>query len=288
MSAEKEFPIKRSPSEKGGVAEEIERIIAQERISIIGDLSKSVAEEIERDYPDLEEKAKAEKREEVLSYLDTYVDKTAKKNTDLKIRGQVDELTGLFKFGMVESLYERSIKYIPEGKVVSLIAFDVDYFKTINDRYGHAEGDKFLIEIGRIIREHIRDFDIGCRKSGDEFFVLLSDVTPDDIRNIMARIAGYIGAIKIASDITSPTISAGCVLVRSGEVLPFQDAFESADKALYISKKERGRFTMIEGPNFAKYELAFEKESGIADFHYIPEYSGVMKDFPADNGKGRE
>ena len=287
-SIEKVFSIQRSPTEKGAIAEEVERITGEERASIIKNLTDSVARKIEETDPKLSPQEKAVKCAEILSYSHYYVIGEARKKADEKIRGQVDEMTGLYKQSMVETSYARNIGRIAPGKSMALIAFDIDYFKTINDSEGgHPAGDKFLKEVGQVVREHIRNFDIGCRKSGDEFTILLSDVTPDEIRDVMARIAGYIGSIEVAKDVTSPTISAGCVVMRPGSTLSFQDAFKSADQALYVSKKQRAQFTMIEGSKFAKYNLMFMKEEDNKAFHYDPDSDGDIADLPKEAQNGR-
>ena len=200
------------------------------------------------------------------------IQEMAERLTDAKMGDQFDTLTGLYNFHTFNALYDIEVRHIETDKVSALIAFDVDYFKSVNDRNGHQAGDELLKSIAEAVQKNIRDFDIASRKSGDEFLIYLSNITPDQLRTIMTRISGQVNGVRVASEVTSPTISVGCVLIHPGQSIPFTKAGEMADKALYVSKIERGRFTMIDGSKYAKYALI--PEGGGTSFVYNPETSG--------------
>ena len=71
---------------------------------------------------------------------------------------------------------------------MSLVYFDVDNFKEINDTQGHVTGDEVLKYIGKILLKSIRDVDVACRYGGDEFIVFVSSIEDDVVENIKNRI----------------------------------------------------------------------------------------------------
>ncbi|MFQ5685224.1 MAG: response regulator, partial [Candidatus Scalindua sp.] len=94
----------------------------------------------------------------------------------------VDELTKLhnrrYFIEALEGEFERASRYETE---MALIMMDLDHFKGINDTYGHLAGDMVLSEIGGILREHVRRNDLACRYGGEEFAVILPNVSKDNI-----------------------------------------------------------------------------------------------------------
>jgi diguanylate cyclase (GGDEF)-like protein len=159
-----------------------------------------------------------------------------------------DPLTGLFNkgYGMEQLRYHFELtKRIPTPMAVFI--FDIDWFKKINDTYGHACGDRVLKTIGHIIKNNARTVDIVSRYGGEEFmitgFVVDEDsarILPERIRkNIQEMIFFYEGkSISI-------TISAGIALWNEG-VMTADDLFKRADKALYESKNSgRNKVTLF-------------------------------------------
>jgi diguanylate cyclase (GGDEF)-like protein/PAS domain S-box-containing protein len=124
----------------------------------------------------------------------------------------------------------------------ALLYLDVDFFKQINDRYGHATGDDVLVEFARRLRASVRSTDLVARLAGDEFTVLLHDVRSDADAERVAR--------KILDTIAEPFVLAGHTLkvgttigvgLASGGIDP-RALMETADRALYAAKKA-GRHT---------------------------------------------
>ncbi len=149
-----------------------------------------------------------------------------------------DALTGLYNRRYfnnnlkVES--ERSDRY---GSHLSLILFDVDYFKRYNDIFGHTEGDKVLSIIGNIIKRCIRQTDAGCRYGGEEFSVILPQSDIDSANLVAERIRKCVES-ETAELNDGVTISAGI-----SQYLSKQSATEfitNSDSALYKAK-ESGR-----------------------------------------------
>lgn len=100
-----------------------------------------------------------------------------------------DDLTQLFNFRYLDQTLDielrRSQKY---GSTVSLIFLDMDYFKKVNDRYGHLAGSKVLIEVAQLLIGSLRDVDIIARYGGDEFVVVLPETNAETTVKITQRV----------------------------------------------------------------------------------------------------
>ena len=126
-----------------------------------------------------------------------------------------------------------------EKKSLSVIMIDIDFFKKINDTYGHAVGDIVIKKFAEIMIEHTRKSDIVARMGGEEFVILLPNTDLEGARKIslILREAVEKEVIKINDTISvSFTISIGVTVVAQNE-LEIDDALNRADKALYHAKK---------------------------------------------------
>jgi diguanylate cyclase (GGDEF)-like protein len=128
----------------------------------------------------------------------------------------------------------------------SMLMFDIDFFKRVNDTYGHACGDMALKYIAQILMDNIRTSDIAARYGGEEFIILIA--YPG--KNMAMKIAERIRSIIEASEITYKehsirlTISCGVVCYDKSQDLSAEIMIDRADKALYRSKQEgRNRVT---------------------------------------------
>jgi len=128
-------------------------------------------------------------------------------------------------------------------RACALLYLDVDFFKQINDRYGHATGDDVLVEFARRLRASVRSSDLAARLAGDEFTVLLHDVRGEaDVECVARKILDAVAepfvlgahALKVGTTI-------GVGLASGGGVDP-RVLMETADRALYAAK-EAGRHT---------------------------------------------
>ena len=148
-----------------------------------------------------------------------------------------DGLSGLL---LKESWTEqcRSILANPEAKPAMLAIVDIDEFKNINDTLGHDTGDKIIKDIAGILVRSLRDIDVLGRYGGDEFVLLVQNITPESAQKILKRILGAIRSeIKISGPRT--TASIGYAMVpEDAETLSL--AFLCADRALYRSKSMGG------------------------------------------------
>ncbi|MDP1757512.1 MAG: GGDEF domain-containing protein, partial [Pseudohongiella sp.] len=149
-----------------------------------------------------------------------------------------DRLTGVANRHLFEMIFEhltRNMQRYP--RPVSIISVDIDYFKMVNDNFGHQAGDLVLREVCQLIIKHIRDSDTICRWGGEEFVLLLDYCQIDEAvlraREIQAAIQNL--AVPFGKSRIKVTLSMGIADYRSGEALDVLMA--RADTALYKAKK---------------------------------------------------
>jgi diguanylate cyclase (GGDEF)-like protein len=146
----------------------------------------------------------------------------------------LDALTGLHNRRYFHETLAREVSRAHRyDRHLALIVFDLDDFKTINDRIGHLAGDAVLTDIAERMREVVRQADIACRVGGDEFSVILPESTLEDADQLYARLRRAIAA--------RPALHAGRIAVSAGmaELKPDDDPtafFQRADDALYRAK----------------------------------------------------
>ena len=165
-------------------------------------------------------------------------DKLAEKTRevfDIRTKSHQDALTGLWNRAYTEETVNTLLKGGAKG---SLMMIDLDNFKTINDLYGHIEGDKTLKMFADILRDHSADEDIICRIGGDEFVVFMRGViSKDELRDRASDIISDVNRkIKEMGIETNTSISIGIArMPEDGK--EFIELYSSADKALYYVKQ---------------------------------------------------
>ena len=146
-----------------------------------------------------------------------------------------DELTGLFNYrhfqARLKQEAERAQRY---RRPFSLIVFDADHFKEVNDTLGHAEGDRVLAELARILGQAVRGTDVVCRYGGEEFAVLLPETPVAQAAAVAERARQAVEAAKLLSG-RPMTVSAGAAEVRPDE--RGEDLVRRVDAALYAAKR---------------------------------------------------
>ena len=151
-----------------------------------------------------------------------------------------DTLTGIgnrrfFQNKMTEEC-SRATRY---NYPFSLILFDIDYFKQVNDEHGHNVGDEVLKEYTKLIAPMLRENDIFCRIGGEEFIILLPHVDGVNAQKIAEKLRH---AIEESKQIIPITMSFGVTQYKSGE--DEESVFKRVDKALYAAK-ENGRNRVV-------------------------------------------
>jgi len=160
-----------------------------------------------------------------------------------------DALTGCYSrrhfFSSFEDEYKIARRY---GHELSLILFDLDHFKKINDDFGHLHGDEALKEVVRITSCHLRDSDILCRYGGEEFAIILPSTGIDDAFAVAERIRTSIKTEFSLSAVTrTVSVSLGCSSLKPEKKDDLiKDLIHRADMAMYESKRAgRDRTTVL-------------------------------------------
>ena len=152
----------------------------------------------------------------------------------------VDALTFLpNRRRIIRELQDEVLRAERYGTRLSISMADVDFFKNVNDTYGHLTGDEVLRHIGYTLREHIRHPDIAGRYGGEEFLILLPNTVSAQAGEQAERLCKYVRETKVnANDhIISVTISIGVTEFRRG-VDTWDSLLNRADHALYDAKKK--------------------------------------------------
>lgn len=167
----------------------------------------------------------------IYRFLNTHIWATKDKNTGLFNRRYLEEY-----------LCQKHLEALKKGFSLIIIFFDIDYFKNINDSYGHDIGDIVLSKVGNILRNNVKKSGIAGRFGGDELVVVLSRSTIEKAFKIAETIREEVKALEIYSKktkIRQISISSG---ISGGVILPeiASELIKQADIAMYDAK-ERGR-----------------------------------------------
>jgi diguanylate cyclase (GGDEF)-like protein len=155
----------------------------------------------------------------------------------------LDDHTGLFNSRHLKrTLDQEIVRATRFGHPVSLVFFDLDHFKRVNDTYGHQAGSKLLAEIGRLLLGTLRSTDVPVRYGGDEFVVLLPETSKDQAMECAKRLRSEISHWKFLSEETyGPlhiTASLGVASFPDDARAP-EELLRRADDAMYRVKAER-------------------------------------------------
>lgn len=158
----------------------------------------------------------------------------------------LDALTGFYNRRQLEERVKQEVSSAKrQNRNLCAIMLDVDFFKQVNDTYGHATGDLVLKTISRVIKEQLRDYDVAGRYGGEEFVILLPYTKLEEAKMVAERLRKSventtIDISKVNTDAKniSVTISLGVYQYRTNDYE--KTLIRNADKALYIAK-ETGR-----------------------------------------------
>lgn len=170
-----------------------------------------------------------------------YRDVTQRKNLERELQrlATTDMLTGMANrrafLECAESVYAHSRH---SGEPLTLLMLDLDHFKSINDRFGHLEGDRTLAEFAQAVKGQLRASDVAGRLGGEEFGVLLPATSLDEGRQVALRILHSVRALQLhdeAGNAYHVTASLGLSTFR-GTDRSLRDMLDRADQALYQAK----------------------------------------------------
>ena len=153
-----------------------------------------------------------------------------------------DSLTDLANRRVFDYVLAREFKKTQRSlKPISLLMIDIDYFKQVNDNYGHLVGDAILEQLGLRLKESFRSVDMVARYGGEEFAVVLPDTEGDAARLVADRFRADVDAtpFEVNGQLINLTISIGVAAYAGNSIkMKNRDALlQSADYALYQAKK---------------------------------------------------
>jgi diguanylate cyclase (GGDEF)-like protein len=173
----------------------------------------------------------------------------ASRNDELLARlagdARTDKLTGLLnRRGFDERAAIELVHARREDRSIAIAAFDIDYFKRINDEWGHETGDRVLARLGAVLVAHSREIDVVARIGGEEFVVLLRGSNSADAEGFTERIRCAFGADN-GSAVPGVRVSAGVAAERAPGTI--EDLLLRADSALYVAKRSGRDRTVVSG-----------------------------------------
>lgn len=174
--------------------------------------------------------------------IETIRDITERKRMEeqLKYLATHDPLTGILNRYSLEEALKRAVARAKRGNKSALLFIDLDNFKLVNDTYGHAAGDKLLINMVKILSRNLRDTDILARLGGDEFAVLLEGTSAGEAEIVAEKLRRSVVEEEMGLDIPNSrlnlSVSIGVVMVDG--TLDSQKLLAHADTALYSAKAD--------------------------------------------------
>lgn len=183
---------------------------------------------------------KAENRPDPL-FLVVILDRSREVELEAKLKSRAnrDQLTQLgSRACFIEEAEKEMARSTRYQRPASLIFFDIDHFKKVNDTYGHHIGDLLLQEVGRICTSTVRVVDTCGRLGGEEFAVLTPETSLDEATEIAERLrAAFMEPMAFGDTQISVSASFGVTEVRPNDT-DFETVYNRADKALYCAKNE--------------------------------------------------
>lgn len=183
----------------------------------------------------------------ILIYAYVLMSRIEHSRLNLEERSRLDSLTGLVNRRALEEAAAALFRDLrEEGGEVAVMFADMDDFKQINDRYGHAVGDLVLRRFASILQRSIRGHDVAARYGGDEFVLILLDVDLGSAEQIARRIQESVAAWARENALgCTVTVTFGLAAApRHGDSLPI--LLETIDEALYRGKRRPERGGMVE------------------------------------------
>ncbi len=173
---------------------------------------------------------------------------TDKNATQRKLRqlSETDALTGLYnRRKLIETLDDRLAAFEREQAPTSVLIFDLDNFKRINDEKGHHAGDEVLVEIARLCRQHLRQNDVVARFGGDEFVVVMPETCRSDALAIAERLRDHV-PVSLRENLRYESTISGGVSEFGLPDRSSDDVLRRADEGLYLSKRAgRNRVSVL-------------------------------------------
>ncbi len=183
--------------------------------------------------------------------LQEKIDQLERAKERLRELAVTDGLTGLKNYRHFKDVLSLEIKRAERHKSpLSLIMFDIDYFKNYNDTHGHLAGDRVLQDIAILVSKNIRKIDLAARYGGEEFAIILPNTNRDNARIVAEKLRTLVEEYHFPFQESQPnknlTISVGISSYPSSGK-SFEELVACADKRLYIAKAQGKNVVIDEG-----------------------------------------
>lgn len=173
--------------------------------------------------------------ERLVSFIQATTGELEKLNTALAKKARTDELTKMYNRRRIEEVMEA---FVEEGhnelEPIFVFLLDIDYFKQVNDNYGHDIGDMVLRKVAAILKNHMDDDCVSGRWGGEEFMIVARHISKTMALDLAESIRRDVSSSSY-DPVTSLTVSIGIVEMAPGDNV--LDLYKKVDKALYHAKK---------------------------------------------------
>lgn len=174
--------------------------------------------------------------------LETQLKASRSRIAELEARIDIDPLTDVLNRRGFERDLKRSLAYVKRyGASAALLYLDLDGFKPVNDRHGHAAGDAVLKKIAAVLVGNVRASDVVARIGGDEFAVLLWNVGGAEAAAKAAALEAAVYTTQIRWNASTFVVGASAGVAQLGPLDTLAEVLERADAAMYARKGERAR-----------------------------------------------
>jgi diguanylate cyclase (GGDEF)-like protein len=214
-------------------------------------------------------KEEYEEKKDEIPYIESYLNESASiieaKSTLhlMKQSSLTDQLTGLYNRRYLEEILEKiAASTLRENSMLGVLMIDVDYFKKVNDTYGHDAGDMVLKQLSHVLTANVRESDFVVRFGGEEFIIILQNIKEEKgVLQAAEKIRQSFEETKIAvgGKTLQKTISIG-VAIFPNHTAKIWESIKFADMALYEAKRT-GRNKVVEFNEEMLKNANYEKES---------------------------
>lgn len=185
--------------------------------------------------------------DEITHFVGYLTDISELKNNELALQNilRTDQLTKISNRMHIDDVLQNQYhRFYRDGEICSIVLVDIDYFKVVNDKYGHLVGDSVLIEFAGLIKASIRNEDVVGRWGGEEFLIILPHTNITQAMQLAEKLRTLIENHTFAT-VKNKTASFGVATFEQG--ITIQTLLDTADSALYQSKNSgRNRVTSIQ------------------------------------------
>lgn len=168
------------------------------------------------------------------------LDGLRQRQTELEERSRRDALTGLANRAWLEEQLHKRFELCREQEhTMSVVFIDLDYFKKLNDRFGHQTGDRVLERFGQVLGSLVREGDLAGRYGGEEFLIILPDETAKGAEHFAKRIAKRLSETPMETIGGTPlfvSVSIGIACLSDGVFANGRELIDAADQSMYFIK----------------------------------------------------